>query len=73
MERSRIWYRYGLSEEDYQSLLDEQGGLCAVCRSAPKVVNGVERKLSVDHSHRSGRNRGLSLIKPCTNFTTRHK
>jgi hypothetical protein len=25
----------------------------------PKIVNGVERPLSVDHNHDSGENRGL--------------
>lgn len=25
----------------------------------PKVINGIERRLSVDHSHKSGANRGL--------------
>ena len=59
MERSHIWYRYGLSQADYDSRLAEQGGLCAVCRCAPRIVNGIERPLSVDHNHRSGENRGL--------------
>ena len=53
------WYRYGLSQDDYDSRLAEQGGLCAVCRSAPKVVNGVEPPLSVDHNYTTGDNRGL--------------
>jgi hypothetical protein len=53
------WYRYGLSQDDYDSRLGEQGGLCAVCRCAPKFINGIERPLSVDHNHRSGENRGL--------------
>jgi len=59
MERSHIWYRYGLSQADYDSRLAEQGGLCTVCRCAPKFINGIERPLSVDHNHRSGENRGL--------------
>jgi hypothetical protein len=59
MERSHIWYRYGLSQADYDSRLAEQGGLCAVCRCAPRIVNGIERPLSVDHDHITSENRDL--------------
>lgn len=36
---------YGLTEENYQNLLDDQGGLCAICRRPPR------KKLHVDHDH----------------------
>jgi hypothetical protein len=55
----RIWYRYGITQDEYDSLFEQQGGLCAVCRSRPEVRNGIERRLAVDHSHKSGRNRAL--------------
>jgi hypothetical protein len=55
----RIWYRYGITQEEYDSLFEQQGGLCAVCRCPPEVRNGIERRLAVDHSHKSGRNRAL--------------
>lgn len=45
---------YGLTGEDYQSLLRAQGGRCAICRCAPQT-----RRLVVDHDHRSGEVRGL--------------
>jgi hypothetical protein len=50
---------YGMSLDHYEQLLAEQGGFCAVCRSPPNIVNGIERPLSVDHSYKSGANRGL--------------
>lgn len=45
---------YGLTPEGYEQLLLEQGGLCAICRQPP-----VERRLAVDHCHRTGVVRGL--------------
>lgn len=49
-----IGRRYGLSKEQYASLLKKQGGKCAVCGFVPE-----KRKLSVDHDHLSGKVRGL--------------
>lgn len=60
MSRSNhLRYRYGLNEDTYLAMFESQNGLCAACKSAPKVINGIERPLSVDHSHKSGANRGL--------------
>ena len=60
MSRSNhLWYRYGLDEETYLAMLESQNGLCAACRAAPTIVNGVQRPLSVDHDHATGENRGL--------------
>lgn len=43
---------YGMSLEDYDRILDAQGGVCAVCRTTPKTFH-------VDHSHATGVVRGL--------------
>jgi len=56
---NHLWYRYGLDEDTYLSMLQSQNGLCAACKAAPKVINGIERPLSVDHDHVSGQNRDL--------------
>lgn len=45
---------YGITLDDYQVLLDEQGGVCAIC----KRTRGI-RKLHVDHDHDTGIVRGL--------------
>jgi hypothetical protein len=51
---------YGLSADEYETLLVAQGGVCAVCKRMNPSKNGDEpQKLSVDHSHYSGANRGL--------------
>lgn len=43
-----------VSDEEYASLLERQGGVCAICRRAPKT-----RRLHVDHDHHSMTVRGL--------------
>jgi hypothetical protein len=60
------WYRreerlkqvYGLSLQDYNAMVAQQGGVCRVCKTRPA------RPLFVDHCHASGRVRGL-LCHPC--------
>lgn len=44
---------YGISEEEYNILFNSQNGKCKICHC---VSN---RKLSVDHSHSTGKIRGL--------------
>lgn len=39
---------YRITDQQYQALLDAQGGVCAVCQRA----RGVTRRLSVDHDHK---------------------
>ena len=55
--------RYGLSIEDYNALLEAQGGLCAICGQAETMKRGgVTWDLSVDHDHDTGVVRGLLCI-----------
>jgi Recombination endonuclease VII len=44
----------GVSTEDYERMLAEQGGGCAICGAPPKT-----RRLHVDHNHKTGKVRGL--------------
>jgi len=46
--------KYGLSSEDYYSLLSIQGNTCYVCLRRPG-----KRRLAVDHCHKTGKVRGL--------------
>ncbi|GAB3658989.1 hypothetical protein GCM10027589_19860 [Actinocorallia lasiicapitis] len=53
-ERSaRDWLKrsYGLTPEDVERMVAEQGGLCAIC--------GVRAAEHVDHDHRTGKVRGM--------------
>lgn len=52
---ARLREKYGLTVEDYEALLGQQGGVCALC-------GGIEecgKLLAVDHCHETGRVRGL--------------
>lgn len=45
---------YGLTAEQYDALLERQGGRCAICRNRPG-----KKRLAVDHDHGTGEVRGL--------------
>lgn len=45
--------RYNISIEEYNSILEKQNNLCAICKLLSKT------KLNVDHCHNTGRIRGL--------------
>lgn len=49
--------KYGITEEDYQNLLDRQKGLCVIC-STDKPT-GKWKVFAVDHCHHTGHVRGL--------------
>lgn len=60
--RSRLKQKYGLTLEEFDELLAQQGGGCAICGSPdPNAQHGVWH---VDHCHKTGRVRGL-LCGPC--------
>lgn len=46
--------KYGMSEDEYVSLFESQDGKCWICQCVSE-----KKRLSVDHSHSSGRVRGL--------------
>jgi hypothetical protein len=51
--------KYGITEEQFHSMLEAQDNACAICRRAITTFN-----LHVDHCHGTGRVRGL-LCKTC--------
>lgn len=66
--RKRQLSQYGLTPEDYSTILESQGGGCAICGCPPPA----DRCLAVDHCHKTGKvrgilcgscNRGLGLFK----------
>jgi len=56
-EQRRAWlaHRYGMTEEGYSQIWDEQQGCCAIC-SVPAAKG---EPLHVDHDHETGAVRGL--------------
>lgn len=54
-ERIRRYKRlYGISVEEYDKMLEFQDGKCAICHKPPK-----NKRLAVDHDHKTGIIRGL--------------
>lgn len=52
--RSKLKWKYGITQEQYDELLISQGGRCALCSEDQRP-----RKLCVDHDHKTGLVRGL--------------
>lgn len=46
--------KYGITEEQYEDILEAQAGKCGICHRKPKT-----RRLAVDHNHKTGEVRGL--------------
>lgn len=61
---SRLRTKYHLTPEEYHAALGAQSGRCEIC-SDPLRVDF--RRMSVDHSHHSGRVRGL-LCQRCNSL-----
>jgi hypothetical protein len=41
--------KYGITLEEWQSLLDKQGGICPICHKVPSTGRWV-----IDHEHKKG-------------------
>jgi hypothetical protein len=57
--RSLLKHRYGITTDDYDTMLVEQNGVCAICKVNTAGGRGSESKLAVDHDHTTGKVRGL--------------
>jgi hypothetical protein len=60
-----IKYNYGITIQEFDRILIEQGGVCAICgKSEDMLLNGTPTRLSVDHNHSTGKVRGI-LCRKC--------
>ncbi len=66
--RSKIRKNYGMELEDYEAMLLEQGGVCAICKlpETRRHQDGTPWNMPVDHDHETGAVRGLL----CANCNT---
>ena len=62
----QLKYKFGITIEEYDLLLEAQGGTCALCDGLNNIRkkstysgNPVAMALSVDHNHKTGKVRGL--------------
>jgi hypothetical protein len=54
------FHTYGITEGNYEKLLREQNGVCAICHEEEVAkIHGKIKTLSVDHDHKTGKVRGL--------------
>ena len=70
MRRDRwLWRKYGMTSEDFATLIAKQGGRCAICGQVPEVARANPRtgrrwaNFHVDHDHVTGAIRGLLCIR----------
>jgi hypothetical protein len=62
------FYLHGVTKEQYYSMLEKQGGVCAICgadksRVKDKSKNGKTLMFAIDHCHTTGKIRGLLCSK----------
>lgn len=68
-EREIIWRKsqyntkYNITLEQYEKMIELQGGVCALCQRPPMG----SKRLAVEHDHKSGRIRGACCFK-CNKF-----
>lgn len=54
--KHRIMRDYGISNQDYLNMLNNQNYKCAICNVDQ---SSLSRKLNIDHCHKTGKVRGL--------------
>jgi len=60
-QSSYLKANYGMTLEEFEQRLEEQGGVCAICKQPETGCSrqGRVKRLSVDHDHKTGKIRGL--------------
>lgn len=52
LQNYALWHQHGITLDDYQEMLDEQGGVCKICGSPdPKMGGDKVARFVVEHDH----------------------
>ena len=63
-KRHELKAKYGITLEQYNQMLGDQNGVCAICKKPEtKRLAGKTQTLAVDHCHKTGNIRGLLCSK----------
>lgn len=57
--RAERYRQYGITDDDYRTMLAEQGGVCAICHTDDWGKGGSRYVAHIDHNHATGQVRGL--------------
>jgi len=53
-------YRYNMTVQDLEDMIEAQGNRCAICGNPPNPGTGpATKRLHIDHDHVTGKNRAL--------------
>lgn len=66
IKSQRLKAAFGITLEQYEEMLESQGGVCAICYRPPEANSRSKKQLAVDHCHKTGAIRGL-LCANCNN------
>jgi hypothetical protein len=69
-KNARLKKNFGITLEQYNQMLKEQNGVCAICGNSEKIIDKrINRiiSLAIDHDHQTGKVRGL-LCNTCNHL-----
>jgi hypothetical protein len=64
---NKLVYRYGITNEQFEALLELQKYRCAICEIHQNELPNKQKILYIDHDHKTGKVRGL-LCPKCNSF-----
>ena len=57
---TKMYNRHGIRPNQYEKMLAEQGGKCAICKQPEtNTIRGKVLRLAIDHDHYTNKNRAL--------------
>lgn len=63
LRNRQLWNNYKITGEDFDRMLEEQDGVCAICKNPNTKLWETNRGRFVDHDHLTGQVRGILCIR----------